>query len=73
MSLSDYQQMEGETDDNFIQNMAIVGLMLHEGATWHKHPQAKHNPLGTKTPPTPKEIYLHNNMCWHTAEAAQET
>lgn len=25
MSLSDYQQMEGETDDNFIQNMAIVG------------------------------------------------
>lgn len=26
MSLSDYQQMEGETDDNFIQNMAIVGF-----------------------------------------------
>lgn len=25
MSLLDYQQMEGETDDNFIQNMAIVG------------------------------------------------
>lgn len=29
MSLSDYQQMEGETDDNFIQNMVIVGLTCY--------------------------------------------